>query len=216
MVAPPESETATQIEVLLRAAMTMSNIIETPPSDNVLEKRNEPSGNVIDSVEATLIRICNRLDGILDDNSRWDLAHQRKVEAATERAHAEQIAFLAAQRAAAEEITTPHFKFRPNLSRLPNGSGWVAFIGDAFGDPENALAGIGKTPKSAVDAFDAIFNGDLPVQMMEWIKEREAAINAGQIPPEKPNTNNAKSPESMDDGGSKPSRKTPRRRKDPQ
>jgi len=192
--------------------MTLSSIINGPFQEDIIKRQNEPSGSVISSVEATLINTCNQLDMILADKSRWTNDQTKKVQEAAEIAIKEQIDFLKAQRRAAAEINTPHFQHRPSLMRTPDGTGWIAFIGDALNDPNNSICGIGKCPRTAIESFDAVFNGDLPIHMLEWIREREIAIKAGVPVPETPNKTNEQS-KPLDGGGNKKANRPARRRK---
>lgn len=186
----PDSVTAAQVDTLLRVAGTLLNVLLNPARD--MEKipgETNPSGDIKTSAEATFINVCNRLDTIVTDPERFSLSFQKAVEQRTEDTQRYNMELLKNQSEAAQEIKTPHFRFRPMFVKTEAGDGWIAFLGDPVGDPENAIFGVGRTPSEAIVAFDQVFQGELPIKMLDWLKEREAALTAGIPFPTSPNQN---------------------------
>jgi len=192
----PDSVTAAQVDTLLRVAGTLMGVLVNPMRgmDNV-PGESDPDGCVKESAEATFINVCNRLDEIVTDPTRFSMAFQNKIEARSEEITQASLNVMNAQAAAAAEILSPHFRFRPILQKTGAGDGWIAYLGDIAGDSNNTIFGIGASPAAAIVAFDQVFSGELPVGMLEWLLLREQSLNAG-IPfpsaPENQKTNEPK------------------------
>jgi hypothetical protein len=133
------------------------------------------------AVETTIINVCSRLDAVLADGDRWNVTEHLKTEQALRSAYEQQGKMLEAQAAAYAEITTPHHRYKPQLVRMPDKT-WLAFAGNPD-DLDNALCGIGDSPKQALEAFDELFSGRVPEHLAGWLAAREAAETAGQKPP---------------------------------
>ena len=110
------------------------------------------------ALENTLIKACDRLDKILSDDRRWSIDYQMGLEDEFKKSHANNVAFLEAQRTAAEEVASPHFQHRPKLAKSQDGQLWIAILGDE-NDLDNAITGIGRTPEEALQEFDKNFQG---------------------------------------------------------
>jgi hypothetical protein len=208
----PDSVTGNQIDNLLRIAGTLMGILIHGRDENI-PGASEPDGNVRTSAEATFINVCNRLDDIVKDPKRFNLEFQTAVDQRAQKIHEFNVGLIKAQNAAAEELQTPHFRFRPTFKRTANGIGWIALLGH---DADNVIAGIGASPEAALKAFDEVFKGDMPVEMLQFLAEREAAMNAGLQPPDFPKTQNTNEQNKMDGEGSQPAKKPAKRRGKPQ
>jgi hypothetical protein len=137
------------------------------------------------ALENTLVAACARADAILADATRWDNSFQTKVEKEYADLHELQMkaleaqrAFSEAQRAAAAECCTPHFRFRPDLKRLKNGQ-WLCILGseDAL---EFAVYGIGDSAQQSIDEFDTAFTKGVPASVLSWAERREKDLEAGK------------------------------------
>jgi len=132
------------------------------------------------AAENTFIKVLETFDSILEDRSRWNLDTQRHLAKRFEDAHTLNLKYLDEQAKFAEELNTPHFRFKPSLMRLKDGR-FLAIIGNVD-DLDNALIGVGETAAEALSQFDQIFNRGLPAVLAEHLAKREAALEAGHAP----------------------------------
>lgn len=209
----PDAVTGQQIDNLLRIAGTLLGIVCAGEREENIPGKNSPDGSVKTSAEATFINVCNRLDAIVNDPQRFNLDFQKSLEQRAGEIQNYNIELLKNQAAAAAEMKTPHFRFRPHLRRAPGTPGWIAILGD---DPDNAIAGMGHTPEAAVKAFDQIFLGALPIEMLQWLIAHEAAMNAGQVSPPFPKTQNTNETKPVVRTGNKTNRRSKKRRANPE
>lgn len=177
-------ETAAQIQQVLQVmAMTSSALFSHRQSlydESSVPKEvghvNMTEGQV--AVENTLRAACERMEKILNDDARWSDSFQRKIEKEYDDLHAVQMSAVAAQQAAAAELVTPHFRYRPDLKRLRDGR-WMALLGDES-HLEFAIYGIGETAQQAIEEFDSVFLQGVPLSVAQWAAKREADIEAGR------------------------------------
>lgn len=174
-----ENITMAQFNSLLGVFIHTANfLIATDPSKT---EGGPLDGGVKSSVETTLIKLCNRLDSMLDDESRWGLAIHNSAEAALCGVYEQHAKMLTEQTKAYAEISSPHHRYKPQLVKMSDGS-WLAFAGNPH-DIDNALCGVGDSPAMALEAFDALFSGKMPEHLQGWLKAREQALSTGQKPP---------------------------------
>lgn len=192
---PPDSQpmhvlhrdlsTQNQLAMLLSVSGTMMEFLTKEPkdADNIPGQRPLP-GEARLAAEATLIKACARIDGILEDARRWGIDYQLSLEKLYTK-HFEQARKLSekqaqfimedsararAQKEAAEEVKSPHFQYRPSLLGLEDGS-WVAFLGDPNKEGESII-GVGASPATALKAFDLVFRGKLTPAQEKLAAER--------------------------------------------
>jgi hypothetical protein len=170
--------------VLGIVGMTMSALntttrmnLDMEDSDMPPEQQRLLTGETRIAAETTFINACATLDDILKDKSRWSMEQQDRIELERQTAHKAQMDFFVAQRAAAAEISTPHFRYRASIARATDGD-WIAFVGDPE-DLANAIVGVGKHPQAALDDFDNKFAGNFPPAVSSWLENREQSINDG-------------------------------------
>lgn len=181
--APNRNEsTSLQVNTLLQIAGCCHMILAQPPESDY--KRPELDGEVKSSVEATLIKTCAQLDNIVDDNSRWSNDVQNSIEKKLTDVYDGQLKVFETQIAVNTLMQTPHHRFHPMIFPTAEGE-YVAVLGDPQ-HLEEAIYGLGATPELALKAFDEVFAGNLPDNMVEWLAQREAAIKAGKQPPPAP------------------------------
>ncbi|HSX11621.1 MAG TPA: hypothetical protein VLF94_07905 [Chlamydiales bacterium] len=202
----PDAVTNAQVVTLLNIVGMLLPLL-TKPEETIPGKSN-PDGNVSDSAAATFISVCNRLDEIVADKSRWNLEFQKNLEQKAEVIHQQNLGVLRTQQAAAAEVISPHFRYRPNVARSPDG-GWMAYLGDPT--TTNVILGLGRSPNEAVLNFDSIFKGTVPPYMVEWLAAREQALEEDQTPPPFPNNTNENR---LDQKRNRTAKKSPKRRKD--
>lgn len=130
------------------------------------------------AVETTMINLCDRFDAILKEESRWSLDTQRGLEESVKALYDAQTAALRAQEAAFKESHAPHTKYNPKIVKMLDGS-WLAFHGNPA-DLENALCGVGDCPASALEAFDALFAGQVTTNLREWLNTHTVETNKNE------------------------------------
>lgn len=165
-----EMATAHQVSTILSVlGMTITAMSTT--KDTYTETSTPGTGEslpaeAVTAAEVTFMTACDRLDIILKDDSRWDSKFQEQVEADYRTAMAENLASLRAQRKAAEESMSPHFRLSPQLLRMKD-LAWAAVKGNP--NTPNSIIGIGPTPEEALLAFDEAFAGRHTKFTQEWL-----------------------------------------------
>ncbi len=156
----PTKELLTQqhVDCLLGISGHLRFFINVDPETT----ENEVDGGVHCAAVATLVKVFDRLDSILDDRSRWDMTGQSKLMESITELYAQQIdlykkqvLFTEAQTKSSEQIQRPSFKLSPTLAEM--GDQYVAYWGD-INTRGRAIIGMGKTPNEALADFDAAFN----------------------------------------------------------
>lgn len=175
--------TNAQVNTLLQIAGCMHMVL-SQPAETEFPKRPELDGGVKSSAEATLINVCSQLDDIVKDTDRWTTDTQNNLEKKLDDVYTGQIQVFKSQIAVNELMQTPHHRFRPSLFPTADGN-YIAFIGD-LSRLETSIYGRGHSPEAALAAFDEIFAGKLPDYMVQWMADREAAIESGKTPPAAP------------------------------
>jgi hypothetical protein len=173
--------TANQIANLVQigsfAVHSMIAGAHTEPTQKI-----ELDGGCKASAEALFMKVCDKLDGLLNDAERWDFSLQNTLEAKLEAMYDQNLKFLEEQTKSAREVNTPHFYYKPILARFhtPDNSeaGWIAYIGHHPED-DDAMVGIGPTPRDAIESFDSLFTGEaLSDGLTQWLADREAKLAA--------------------------------------
>jgi hypothetical protein len=130
------------------------------------------------ALENTLIKACDRLDKILEDDRRWSLEYQMNLEAEFHKSHAQNLNLLESQATAAAEVASPHFQYRPRIAKSQDGTVWMAILGDE-NDISRCIIGLGRTPEEALAEFDKKFQGkELSPEVDAFLKQRQE--NYGQ------------------------------------
>lgn len=180
-VALPSREhiSAMQVTNLLSIFGAMGNFLIY--SANVEEEKGgKLDGGVRMAAESTLVKVCAKLEEVIDEKPRWTAATYNDLESHLANIYKENARMLGAQAAAYEEVISPHYRLKPSLVKMTDGT-WIAFCGDPT-NLDNALVGAGVSPQNALEAFDALFKGQIPEHLAKWIAEREASIAAGGPP----------------------------------
>jgi len=139
-------------------------------------------GEALVAAENTFIKVCERLDAILDDSARWDSEFQKQVEADYKAAIKLNLESLEAQKKASLEISSPHTRLNPTLVRLKTGD-WAAFKGDL--NSPTCLVGIGPTVEQCLFAFDEAFAGRQTPFTHEWLEKNGVETKNEQAPLDK-------------------------------
>lgn len=212
-----DSITNIQVNTLLQITNSLS-ILLLNPTREASEGGPELDGGVIAAAEATFIKCCATLDNVLEEKNRWSMDMQNILEFQLGQAYASQTEFYKAQTALTNLAQSPHHRYKPTLAPTTDGS-YIAFIG-SINDLEHSIYGLGESPEAAMRAFDEVFSGKLPDSMVEWLASREAAAEAGLVPPDFPaEVKDTKQNEKHEKLDRKRSRKAPkpekRRKNDP-
>jgi hypothetical protein len=173
---------ANQVSILNSMGFLMVNVLgATRPDESSSIPGTRTDGGARMAAENTLANICDRMDKLIADESRWSQEYQTKLEEEHMRLMSAQIDMVRSQEAAANMLRTPSYRFRPTLCKLIDG-GWAAILGD-INDIGNAIVGQGFTPELALKDFDSVFSTvTLSPAFMAWATEREADFEAGKTP----------------------------------
>jgi hypothetical protein len=152
--------TVRQLGALLSCAATLYPVLL-----NLEPDRDSHNGGAYEAAEATFTKICDRIDGIIDDPKRWSLDHQNMLEMQLSMLYQEHINLLTTQKAATELLAAPHTIHKPKLMKLEDQT-WVAILGD-LQFPDNCIVGSGKSPAEALMAWDMVFTGRMQAQTIE-------------------------------------------------
>lgn len=172
-----EMVTGGQLANLLNAAGMVVRVLEGAPHWSLDD--DAPKGGALDggtkmAAEASLCTILNRIDLIVQDDARWNTTERDTLEKRSREMVEQNIEFLKEQTKAAGSVLRPSFRFRPALMRVAGG--WAACLGD-ISDPNTAIIGVGESPEAALVAFDQLFAGQTPAQMVEWARKHEKLID---------------------------------------
>lgn len=181
-----DSINATQVHTLLNiAGMLMPYLIEPAREpENIPGNRKKIDGEASMAAQVTFIKVCDRLDKLVEENDRWTFDVQRTLESDLTNLYQHHTALLKEQIIATKAINLPHNRYRPTLYALKDGN-YAAILG-SLDDLDNAIAAVGDSPAAALQAFDMLFNGQIPPGLFDWLKQREAALDAGTTPPPMP------------------------------
>ena len=192
----PDAVTNNQIDGLLRVINTMTGCLSVSRPTGLEQCEPTVVGEDKAAVQTTLWAACAQLQNIIKDPGRWNMTFQKTLEDRAESLFKRQEDFLNAQIAAAQEVSKPHFKYRPTMKRMDGGN-WICFVGDLTKPQEGeCIIGIGKTPAEAVNAFDENFYGTITPYMQQWLAQREAEVN------QEPNEQNKLDPGTDSETGS--------------
>jgi len=197
--------TSTQINTLLGVCGMFYSMLNAPQNpDDTLPKPGTVQGEARLAAETTFVKACEAMQGILDDKQRWDFSFQMDIEKHFREATELNREFLMAQRDAAEENASPHFRWQPKLLRLTDGR-WLAFLG-SLEQMDQGVLGIGESPAEALYAFDAMFNGVVPESVTKFINEnqKQEVDGAGNLGIENPESPRAVEPGDSENPPTKP------------
>ena len=168
-----EMVTTGQLQNVLHVCgMAITGLMQTAPDDSDSNRPKNSEARI--AMENTLIKACDRLEKILEDDRRWSIENQMELEGEFRKSHAENLKFLEAQRKASEELSTPHFQWKPVLMKSEDGHIWIALLGDPA-KPLEGIMGMGRTPEEAMAEFDKEFRGkQKSPEVMAFLKQRVA------------------------------------------
>lgn len=190
--------TSSQLNMLLSVSSTMMQFLAKRMELEDEDGENPPQEESHIAVENTLTKTLERIDSIIEDDKRWGLEFQTRLEAlfvkntriARETATKQQklieetIERERAQKEAALEIKSPHSQYRPVLFSMTDGT-WVAFLGDPQ-DMQTGIMGSGDSPAAALKSFDLAFSGGLTkaqTETIDKIRNENITLDKGGVEP---------------------------------
>lgn len=162
------------MQVLGMSSSVLAHFLRMDPSTDKLTPC-ETEARI--SIENTVRSACERLDSIMKEDSRWSMDFQLEAEKKFSEAQVLNNQLLEKQRDAAAEISSPHFRYRPTMLRLVDGS-WCAFLGN-IDFMEQGVVGVGSSPAEAIEAFDDAWHGVANEKVLAWAKQREKHLETG-------------------------------------
>jgi hypothetical protein len=157
--------TAQQVQVLLHVVGMLSPYVLQPHRElENIPGQNAMNGEAATAAQTTFINVCSKLDAILADDTRWTMDINQTLENQLYAVYVTQQELLKEQIIATKEINLPHNKYRPTLYKLRDNT-YAAILGD-LDDLDNA--------------------GKIPAHLFDWLKQREAALDAGEPTPPQP------------------------------
>lgn len=111
-------------------------------------------GGVESAAAATFLKVCVRLDSLVDDGSRWTLKGHNTLVHELIRTQKAQRKFIEVQQQSSENLQAPHFLLRPTLAIA--GDKFLAYWG-SIEEVGRAIIGQGRTPEEALFDFDLAF-----------------------------------------------------------
>jgi len=174
---PQENITQAQVTHLLNIFIPACNFLLADKMHDAdsADVGGKNDGGARMAIENTVINVCSRLDTMLAEEPRWSLANHESLEDAFKQVYTQHARMLAEQANAYAEINSPHHNLKPTLVKIPEGS-WVAFLGD-LSHIEDAIVGVGSCPAHAIEAFDAMFAGEVPENLQAWLASRGVTLN---------------------------------------
>lgn len=159
----------------LTGCLNGANMFRDPAEGTPLD------GGVKSSIEGTIIRALTCIDDILGEKTRWKLGEESKAATQTTELLTEQINLTRAHAQLMADENKPHRKYKPALAKVGSGD-WIAILG-SVDDLHNSIVGVGTSPQSALDAFDALFVGVIPERYFNWLQAVEDSVKRGEKPP---------------------------------
>lgn len=173
----PQRDTVThlQVQTLLGALNNVMHALHHAPVRRDDDESKPLYSEASIAAQTTFIKICARLDSIVDDSSRWNFETQETLEANLDALYKQNIAYLKEKTEHIKNLNLPHRRTGAKMGRLDDGS-FVCFLGDS---PDEApLVGVGNTPAEAQRCFDMLFNGEVPTSLTDWLSQPKQRQNA--------------------------------------
>lgn len=146
-----------QLECLLAVSNSLQGYLLAPwrEIENIPGSAPEIQKEAATAAANTFVKVCERLDSILDDKGRWEIGAVNELYQAAADAQRAQTQALKVQQAVLELNLRPCARFNPTVVRIENE--FVAVYGDINREGA-AIVGRGPTPEAALVDFDAAFH----------------------------------------------------------
>lgn len=181
----------TQEQIATCLAVTQALAPYLLPGQDGAKREDNLDENTLLSAQGTFIRATTRLDRILDDDTRWDVAQAENLETAmTEVAQAQRDSYRAMVEQS-KAATRPCTLLSAKVTKI--GDEFVVYYGD-LRDTDTLIYGRGKTLAEAMDAFDQAV-GDKPLpkpSIPEQPKPKRRIVPPEERTNRKPPTNEQK------------------------
>ena len=167
-----ELTTQQQVSTLLNIAGMMWSAMQGPPASPFEPEAKKPEkteGWI--AAENCFIKTCAAIERIVDDAQRFDFSFQKKMEDDYAAAMQMNLEYIKAHRDIAVEHASPHAICNPTLVKLADGS-YMAVLGNP-NSPNDSIAGAGRSPQEALEAFDLAFKG-----LTEKIKNEKPKVDS--------------------------------------
>lgn len=175
-----ELSTQQQLHSLLQVAGFMWSAVQGPQNPfEPTESLKPHTGEGTIAAENCFIRTCAAIEKIIDDTQRWDFSFQKALEDDYSTAMKLNIDYIRAQRDVAIETASPHHICNPSLVRLQNGD-YAAVLGNPA-SAKDCLVGTGKSPREALEAFDAAFNGLVATQKTNQNEQSQPIVDTTTV-----------------------------------
>lgn len=145
-----EELTAHQVGILLNIVHTM-RAVAMPTGDD-----NAPKSEHTIAAENTLIKACERIELLVEDNARWSLSQYNDTHKAILSAHKKQEQLMQANLELVEMHKRPSYQLKPTIATYAN-QYFLAFWGK-LEEPGMVIVGRGPTPYLALLDFDRAFH----------------------------------------------------------
>ncbi len=174
-----EAVTRMQLEMLQTVINTLNPFIlgESRRSFFMMEEEQTPrkiDGGAAASAVVTFNNICERIDAILADQSRWDTSAHDKLYNSIAAVQKAQVEYLTAQAEGQKVLARPSVQFHPTVAN--DGSQFICFYGD-INKPGYAVIGVGNTPAEAMESFDRAFSKTPQEQIIMAADARAEAVS---------------------------------------
>lgn len=140
-------------------------------------------GGVMLAAEQTFVGICNRVDAMISDSSRWTMVQQQSLEASAKALYEEHRKLIQDQRAAVATMQSPHVRFHPQLIYIEEQKRWAAVFGDAS-SAATSIIGVGPSAEDALRDFDIKFTSNIYDQTKDQTKRVDET--RGAVPNQQP------------------------------
>lgn len=162
--------TAVQVNTLLQSVQALNHALMARLGPVEEATQGPDDGGVCSALDAVIIRACNQLENIFQDNGRWGIKTHSFLEEKLSAVYAAHLDLLKVQKEAVMAMGLPHRVAPPKLVQL-GPSQWAAI----FGDPaklEDCLIGVGANPAAALADYDKVFSGTKTEQENEQTLEQ--------------------------------------------
>jgi hypothetical protein len=165
-----EYTTGAHLHMLTQVIDLLCHNLRAPSFDDQgAPVRQDMGGEVKLALESTVIKTCYAIDRIVEETSRFDVTNSINAENKVTEMLQANVNFVNAQTKAAKHILRPCVRFQPKLVKLTDGT-FACFLGDL--STGHAIVGQGATPEAALEAFDQVFEGKTPKEMIQWIEQK--------------------------------------------
>jgi len=167
-----ESVTRTQLETLHSIIQNLSPFILGHRSIFQLSEEDTPrkiDGGAAAAAAVTFTNVCNRIDELLEDKTRWDTSTHDRLYDSIHAVQTAQVELLKAQTEGQRVLSKPSVQLRPTVAN--DGARFICYYGDIT-KPGYAIIGMGNTPTEAMLAFDLAFDKAPQEQIILVVEEK--------------------------------------------